>query len=163
MMEEEAVFEATEGDALHTPTKMGFGLDEVPGERPSGRDAGGEASGEGSEQSSDDVCAICFEQCPFISLPCKCNVNYCKGCWSRALATSVTVRGIAQCPSCRTNFRVDFDTETTNLVFTPDDKGTGSKEWRSRLYCKARPAQIQCLRNYGEAMQRQSTAAMAMP
>lgn len=102
----------------------------------------------------EDCCAICFEQRPFISLPCACRMNYCAGCWDRSLAVSVTVRGRAQCPSCRSAFRVDFDPATGGVVFTIDAEGTGTEavDWRSRMYVKARPVQVQLLRQYGAAM-----------
>mmetsp|Transcript_89253 Transcript_89253/g.266225 ORF Transcript_89253/g.266225 Transcript_89253/m.266225 type:complete len:332 (-) Transcript_89253:118-1113(-) len=101
----------------------------------------------------EDCCAICFEQRPFISLPCACQVNYCAVCWDRALASSVTVRGRAQCPSCRTAFRIDFDPEMGGLVFMKDMDGTAAAGgWKSRLYGKARPVQINLLKSFGTSL-----------
>jgi len=97
-------------------------------------------------------CAICFEHRPFISLPCSCQVNYCTSCWDRALATSIAVRGCAQCPTCRSNFCADFNPETGGIDFSLDATGTASRAWRPRLYGKIKPLQIQMLRDYGASM-----------
>lgn len=104
---------------------------------------------------------ICFEHRPFVKLPCSCRVNYCASCWDRALATSVSMRGLAQCPSCREAFRVDFNPDEGGLVFSPDTDGTASQDWRSRLYGKAKPVQIQLLRDFGESVAVQGPGAEA--
>lgn len=108
------------------------------------------------DESEDHVCAICFESGFFVSLPCRCQTNYCASCWDRSLATSVVVRGRAQCPTCRTAFRVDVDSVShcghLVPVLVADSSGTNSTEWRSHLYSKARPVQINLLRTYGEAV-----------
>mmetsp|Transcript_76562 Transcript_76562/g.211494 ORF Transcript_76562/g.211494 Transcript_76562/m.211494 type:complete len:319 (-) Transcript_76562:233-1189(-) len=109
-------------------------------------------SGEAEASTSEECCAICFEHHPFVSLPCSCRVNYCTSCWDRALAMSITVRGSARCPTCRSDFRVDFNPKTGGLMFSPDTDGTASRDWRSRLYRKTQPAQIQMLRDYGASM-----------
>mmetsp|Transcript_78232 Transcript_78232/g.135698 ORF Transcript_78232/g.135698 Transcript_78232/m.135698 type:complete len:267 (-) Transcript_78232:36-836(-) len=109
---------------------------------------------------ADCVCAICFEQQPFLELPCSCRANYCASCWDRALRASVRDRGQAQCPSCRSNFCVDFDQDTAGLVFSKTDEGMTRQDWRSRLYDKARPVQISLLQDYG-ATARSSTAPSA--
>jgi len=102
-----------------------------------------------SEGSADGgECTICFEQRPFVNLPCKCTLNYCAMCWDRALAASVTMRGRAQCPSCRMAFRVDFDPDTASLVFTQETEVTTLAEWRQRLYKKAKPVQIRLLQDF---------------
>jgi len=101
---------------------------------------------------NEECCAICFEHRAFISLPCSCRVNYCTSCWDRALATSITVRGRAQCPTCRSDFCVDFNPEAGGLVFSQDTDGTAARDWRSRLYGKAKPVQIQMLRDFGASM-----------
>lgn len=102
------------------------------------------------EDDDESCCAICFEpQQQFVSLPCACRVNYCAGCWDRALATSVTVRGRAQCPSCRAVFRVDFDADAGSLVFAPDADSTAGNDWRLKLYNKAKPVQIRLLQSFG--------------
>jgi len=104
-------------------------------------------------------CAICFEhERPFVSLPCSCHVNYCAGCWDRALATSVTVRGQAQCPSCRTFFTVDFEPEAGGLVFSPDLDGSASVDWKARVYGKAKPVQIKLLQDYSVSVARCTTS-----
>eukprot|EP00913_Durusdinium_trenchii_P023681 g22245.t1 len=95
-----------------------------------------------AREAADDVlerppeteeCAICFEPGTFVDLPCSCAIKYCTSCWDRALATSVTVRGRAQCPSCRSAFKVDFDTESSSLVFSKDPQGPWSLEFESPL------------------------------
>eukprot|EP00930_Biecheleria_cincta_P033225 TRINITY_DN23005_c0_g1_i2.p1 TRINITY_DN23005_c0_g1~~TRINITY_DN23005_c0_g1_i2.p1 ORF type:complete len:316 (+),score=54.59 TRINITY_DN23005_c0_g1_i2:56-949(+) len=103
-----------------------------------------------SEDSSDDFCAICFEQGPFVTLPCACAVKYCSGCWDRALASSVTIRGRAQCPSCRAAFKVDYDVNASSLVFTTDAEGTPATDWRAKLYGKVKGVQIKMLEAYKE-------------
>jgi len=119
------------------------------------------------EEEEETLCAICFEHKQFISLPCACKVNYCGSCWDRALAASVSQRGRAQCPSCRGVFRVDYNPLARGLVFSPDAEGGGSgaTEWRSRLYGKAKPVQIQLLRDYGKclAASHLSTGSSAPP
>lgn len=102
--------------------------------------------------SEDSVCAICFERRPFVNLPCSCKVNYCASCWDRALAVSVTTRGKAQCPSCRSGFHVDFNQDAACLVFSKAEKGMTIADWRSRLYDKARPVQIKLLKDFGTAV-----------
>mmetsp|Transcript_103200 Transcript_103200/g.205075 ORF Transcript_103200/g.205075 Transcript_103200/m.205075 type:complete len:296 (+) Transcript_103200:64-951(+) len=104
------------------------------------------------DTAAEECCAICFELRPPIELPCACQVDYCATCWDRALASSVTVRGHAQCPSCRSAFRVDFDSHAGGLVFSVDSDGTPSGEWRTRLYSKVKPVQIQLLRNFGSSL-----------
>jgi len=103
-------------------------------------------SAEGSEET--EACAICFEVQPTVPLPCSCRVAYCARCWDRSLANSVLQCGVAQCPTCRCSFRVDFD-EDRGLVLHPATEGTSKHEWRTQLYNKARPAQIGLLKNYG--------------
>lgn len=110
---------------------------------------------EGSEPDGDESCpeecAICFESGNFVDLPCACSIKYCGSCWDRALAASVTVRGKAQCPSCRAAFNVDFDTDRGLLVFSKDPEGTGACDWRIQLYEKVRGVQIKLLQGYGIA------------
>lgn len=103
-------------------------------------------SAEGSEEA--EACAICFEVHPTVPLPCSCRVAYCAACWDRSLANSVLQCGVAQCPTCRCSFRVDFD-EDRGLVLHPAMEGTSKHEWRTQLYNKARPAQIGLLKSYG--------------
>jgi len=119
--------------------------------------------GHGSESSDEDsVCAICFEHRPFVNLPCACRINYCATCWDRALATSVTVRGRAQCPSCRSGFRIDFNQDAACLVFSKEEKTTMTvADWRSRLYGKARPVQIRLLKDFGTGVKAASSSAEA--
>jgi len=106
----------------------------------------------GPEEAFSEECAICFEPGNFVDLPCSCSIKYCSSCWDRALATSVTVRGRAQCPSCRSAFKVDFDTERGSLVFSKDPQGTAACDWRIQLYEKVRHVQIRLLQGYGNAM-----------
>lgn len=104
------------------------------------------------EEDEHDVCAICFENAPFLALPCACRTNYCSGCWDRALAASVLVRGKAQCPSCRVSFSVDCDLSVASDKLVPvflADKGEKQVDWKPRLYNKARPMQILLLNKYG--------------
>jgi len=114
------------------------------------KEPGPEAEAEAEE------CAICFEPGTFVDLPCSCVIKYCTACWDRALATSVTVRGRAQCPSCRAAFKVDFDTDSASLVFSKDPLGTAACDWRSQLYEKVRHVQIRLLRGFGASTESQS-------
>jgi len=133
--------------AMHEPSREELHVDAshaggvlIPGEEPAYND-------------EDACCAICFEsQLQFVSLPCACKINYCSSCWDRALATSVTMRGHAQCPSCRSAFRIDFEPTAGGLVFSIDAEGTSAGDWRARLYGKAKPVQIQLLRDYGQSL-----------
>ncbi|CAK0887597.1 unnamed protein product, partial [Prorocentrum cordatum] len=111
----------------------------------------GDASSTSAGGSEDtEACAICFEVQPTVPLPCSCRVSYCARCWDRSLANSVLQCGVAQCPTCRCSFRVDFD-EDRGLVLHPATEGTSKHEWRAQLYNKARPAQIGLLKSYGAA------------
>lgn len=112
-------------------------------------------------EGDQERCAICFEHETFVPLPCACRVNYCASCWDRALATSVTVRGRAQCPSCRASFRVDFDPAAGGLLFSPDSELTTASAWQARLYAKTRPVQVQLLRDYGAALEQCRKGAAA--
>lgn len=106
--------------------------------------------GSPAEDSDDDgVCAICFEEHPFVNLPCSCRTNYCASCWDQSLAASVLVRGRAQCPSCRTNFHIDFDQDRASLVFSKEDTTMSISDWRSRLYNKTRPLSLKLLKDFG--------------
>mmetsp|Transcript_25428 Transcript_25428/g.67590 ORF Transcript_25428/g.67590 Transcript_25428/m.67590 type:complete len:338 (+) Transcript_25428:39-1052(+) len=107
------------------------------------------------EEEEETLCAICFEHKQFVNLPCACTINYCGSCWDRALASSVSLRGRAQCPSCRSVFQVDFDPLARGLVFSRDaggGSGSGTTEWRSRVYGKAKSVQIELLRDYGATL-----------
>mmetsp|Transcript_12331 Transcript_12331/g.33787 ORF Transcript_12331/g.33787 Transcript_12331/m.33787 type:complete len:322 (-) Transcript_12331:50-1015(-) len=110
---------------------------------------------DGSEEG--ECCAICFQERPFVALPCACRVNYCAECWDRALATSVSVRGRAQCPSCRATLRVDFNPDRGGLVFSKDSDATASSKWRHQLYAKTRPMQVGLLRSFGELLASRTT------
>jgi len=101
-------------------------------------------------ESLDDICAICFESGPFVKLPCSCALKYCSGCWDRALAASLATRGRAQCPSCRSAFKVDYDLNASALVFATDPKGTPATAWRTKLYGKFRTGQIKLLEAFKE-------------
>jgi len=105
-----------------------------------------------SEASADDTCAICFEPGQFVKLPCSCALKYCSACWDRALATSVMTRGRAQCPSCRTAFKVDYDLNASSLVFATDPDGTPAADWRSNLYGKVKGVQIKVLEAYRDGV-----------
>lgn len=100
-------------------------------------------------ESEDTTCAICFESRQFVKLPCACTTKYCGPCWDRALAASVTVRGRAQCPSCRMALRVDYNADAESLVFSKETERATLAQWRQRLYKKARPVQIRLLQEYG--------------
>jgi len=116
----------------------------------------------GAAPPAEDCCAICFEQRPFISLPCACRVSYCASCWDRALATSVAVRRRAQCPSCRTALRIDFEPETGGLVFARDVDGAAPGSWKARLKGQVRPAQIKLLQSFGTSLASR-TGACSLP
>lgn len=114
------------------------------------------------DSQDSNPCAICLQhQDKAFPLPCTCRMTYCQSCWSRALATSVTVKGRAQCPSCRVFFRVDFDPKAGGLSFTPDEQGTSASDWRAKLYRKARPAQIVLLKNFGARLKARNALARA--
>lgn len=102
-------------------------------------------------EDDEETCTICFERKAFVQTPCACTLNYCACCWDRALAASVTTRGRAQCPSCRTAFRVDYDPDAKSLIFSKETEVTTLAEWRSRLYMKAKPVQIRLLQDFGMA------------
>jgi hypothetical protein len=119
----------------------------------------GAESTEDSLSSDEQVCAICFESAAFVDVPCKCTLNYCATCWDRALTASVATRGRAQCPSCRMAFRVDYDPEVRSLVLTKEVSRAVLADWRTRLYDKAKPTQIQLLKSYGEANHGEASCA----
>lgn len=113
------------------------------------------------EDSDDDAtCAICFEIQPPVKLPCQCRIHYCASCWDRALATSVTVRGRAQCPSCRTGFHIEFNQEAACLEYSKEEMGMTVSDWRSCLYGKARPVQIRLLKDFGSILKTASASNM---
>jgi len=97
------------------------------------------------------LCAICFEDlAPLggaVLLPCKCRVTYCSRCWDRALNAKYDQTRRAECPSCRTSMRVDFDAEARRLCFNKLEES--DSEMRNRLYEQARPLQITLLQQYG--------------
>lgn len=125
---------------------------------PEAREAADDVLERPPETEVHEECAICFEPGTFVDLPCSCAIKYCTSCWDRALATSVTVRGRAQCPSCRSAFKVDFDTESSSLVFSKDPQGTAACDGRSQLYEKVRHVQIRLLQGYGNATTAQSSS-----
>mmetsp|Transcript_96121 Transcript_96121/g.185369 ORF Transcript_96121/g.185369 Transcript_96121/m.185369 type:complete len:304 (-) Transcript_96121:40-951(-) len=105
------------------------------------------------EQEEEQTCAICFEQRPFITVPCACKVNYCAICWDRALASSATVRGLPSCPSCRQPLKVDYNAAEGGMIVSTTLESTArAGEWRRKLYSKVRPVQIQLLRDYGTSI-----------
>mmetsp|Transcript_13453 Transcript_13453/g.31897 ORF Transcript_13453/g.31897 Transcript_13453/m.31897 type:complete len:274 (+) Transcript_13453:76-897(+) len=108
------------------------------------------------EDEADECCAICFEPGVFVDLPCSCAVKYCSFCWDRALASSVALRGRAHCPSCRSAFKVDYDTERGGLLLSRDPQGNASCDWRTQLYEKVRSVQINKLRGFGAAASRRT-------
>jgi len=114
------------------------------------------------------LCPVCWEPASHTpSLPCRCRVGYCSGCWDRSLAESYNACGQARCPTCRAPVRVDFDAGTGQLVFTQEEeKGleeelcrlpleqrcrVRSRVARERLIQQARPAQVDILQKYGKA------------
>merc|ERR1712151_1365821 len=66
-------------------------------------------------------------------LPCQCKLHYCRSCWDTALANSFSQCGQPRCPSCRAPVRVDFDTDTNRLVFTPEAVDTTFASQRELL------------------------------
>lgn len=115
------------------------------------------------DSEEESICAICFEHRPFVNLPCACKINYCANCWDRALATSVTVRGRAQCPSCRSGFQIDFNQDAACLVFSKEERSMSIADWRSRLYLKARPVQIRLLKDFGTGTKSAAQAPACLP
>jgi len=104
--------------------------------------------GDNAEMS---LCAICFEDLALLGgavpLPCKCRVTYCSRCWDRALNAKYNQTRRAECPSCRTAMRVDFDAEARRLCFKKLEES--ESEMRTRLYEQARPLQMTLLQQYG--------------
>lgn len=111
----------------------------------------------GDTEEAHDECAICFDaitEC--MLLPCRCNVSYCFRCWDRCLAQSFVACGRARCPTCRGPVRVDYDSETGHLSFTPECEELleealprHRQQAASRLLEQARPAQRRLLGAYG--------------
>lgn len=107
------------------------------------------------EKDDDDICAICFEHRPFLKLPCSCNINYCGPCWDHALATSISTRGRAQCPSCRKGFDIDFDEDTASVVFSNREKGEGIAYFQKHVYREqAKPFQCRLLTRFGSLVKK---------
>ena len=105
-------------------------------------------------------CTICFEviandaRC---ALPCECKIDYCMGCWDRALAAAFNSSGRAKCPTCRGAVRVDFDPEAADgrgkLVFSAADPSEGQISQTAvvnRLAGQAAPLMARLLRRHGE-------------
>jgi hypothetical protein len=105
-----------------------------------------------AEEDDDECCAICCESSSFETLPCSCRMKFCPTCWDRSLAASIATRGCAQCPSCRSVVKVDFDSDTGRLVFERAKKTAMTCDWSKQLYVKARPTQIRRLQEYGAAI-----------
>jgi len=125
-------------------------------------------------------CSICFEELDTVGgavkLPCDCRVDYCAGCWDRALATSQATQGSACCPTCRTPMRVEYDITIRKLRFhraplqvpaSPGSESSSSssssgmspeptdsqdmapaEDWTRQVYQQARPRQLELLRQY---------------
>ena len=116
--------------------------------------AGTDPIGPAGDVDEDHLsCAVCFEDLPaggVAVLPCVCRIPYCHSCWDRALNTKFDTTGRAECPSCRSSMRADFNVETGQLVFTKL-AAAGHTEaldanMRDRLYEQARPRQLRLLR-----------------
>lgn len=126
----------------------------------------------GPEEDGAEACAICFDAVPTgaaVTLPCACRAVYCGDCWDRALAASVSTRGRANCPSCRTELRADFDVSSGSLHFSVAREhprlewtrrgGEAARtrnicspvDWSRQLHRQAKPTQIQLLRSFGAA------------
>jgi len=115
------------------------------------------------DADDDALCAICFEEGPFVSLPCACRIDYCSACWDRALATSVSVRGHPQCPSCRTGFHIEYNQEAQRLEFSKEDEAMTRADWRACLYGKTKPLQKKLLKDFGAAVKHASMFAEEVP
>lgn len=98
------------------------------------------------------ACAICFEEKPPVKLPCSCRIAYCSSCWDRALASSVSLKGRATCPTCRMHLRIDYDPESRGLVFSKEEDNFVGNPWKTRVYGKARAVQIRLLQDYGREL-----------
>lgn len=101
-------------------------------------------------------CVICFNQISrtAVDLPCACQVDYCEGCWERALAQSFNSCGQARCPTCREPVCVDFDAKRSRLTYSRQlhsiaDVATYRIEAMQKLREQALPAQVDILRRYG--------------
>lgn len=126
------------------------------------------AAAAGEEEPEE--CAICFDDLAAkggaVTLPCACRVAYCSSCWDRALNAKFERKRRAECPSCRTALRVDFDPARACLTFQRSD-GMPDPTMRNRLYEQARPVQIKLLEGHGarlkEAEVTPSAAAAESP
>lgn len=124
-------------------------------------------------------CSICFEELSSVGgavpLPCDCRVDYCSGCWDRALATSQAIQGAACCPTCRTPMRVEYDISLRKMRFLraseaappaspgaasssssssspgPPEDEVADEDWTRQVYKQARPRQLELLRLYSAA------------
>jgi len=101
-------------------------------------------------------CAVCWEDPDSlggaVTLPCKCNVSYCQPCWDQALNAKFIATQRAQCPTCRSVIRVDFDSRRGRLTFRNQASARSGKpdpHMQYRLYEQARPFQVQLLRRHG--------------
>jgi len=105
--------------------------------------------------SGDAECAICMSNmADSVSLPCSCKVDYCRTCWDKALARSLTSQGQPSCPTCRCPILVDFDADTCLLKFSradPDSDEHKASCTVDRLAHQAQPAQTRLLKTYGDA------------
>jgi len=112
-----------------------------------------------THSADEEHCAICFEDRPSMTLPCACKTTYCASCWNRALASSVQVRGKAQCPSCRMVLRIDLDPDTGDILFSKQDGETSHDMWQPRLSKKAKLVQIKYLKSYGSKVKQECISA----
>jgi len=112
-----------------------------------------------THSADEEHCAICFEDRPSMTLPCACKTTYCASCWNRAMASSVQVRGKAQCPSCRMVLRIDLDPDTGDILFSKQDGETSHDMWQPRLSKKAKLVQIKYLKSYGSKVKQECISA----
>eukprot|EP00440_Ansanella_granifera_P023137 gb/GFBE01025126.1/.p1 GENE.gb/GFBE01025126.1/~~gb/GFBE01025126.1/.p1 ORF type:complete len:217 (+),score=38.86 gb/GFBE01025126.1/:1-651(+) len=121
-------------------------------------------------------CAICFEEIANLAqLPCACRVAYCDSCWDRALSESVMQQGVGRCPSCRMPIRIDINSETGALIFSPepnDPADLDGEDWEAalndnieRIAYQAMPVQIRKLQAYAQehAISQPTTSELSLP
>lgn len=101
-----------------------------------------------------DSCAVCFDDVlpgESVQLPCACRVPYCLPCWEQSLNVKFSQTRSAQCPTCRSAVRVDFDHQQRKLTFSKLPPGELDMGMRNRLYDQARPLQVRLLREFDQS------------
>eukprot|EP00928_Gymnodinium_smaydae_P006457 TRINITY_DN1228_c0_g3_i1.p1 TRINITY_DN1228_c0_g3~~TRINITY_DN1228_c0_g3_i1.p1 ORF type:complete len:284 (+),score=35.32 TRINITY_DN1228_c0_g3_i1:153-1004(+) len=118
-----------------------------------------DCSGKSDDGKGSQLCAICYEDLPAVSLPCSCRVHICTFCWDRSLAESAAARGRPECPTCRTPLKVEYDAAAGLLRFEQDPQSLEPAEWQARLGLEVRSAQVRLLKDCGDAIRADASAA----